>query len=195
MGRLQGLPPRRLGQHRCKQSNVYPHAECGRHHRQNSIDAGIVDGRGTENAQSAAEDVIPVRPDGLRFRFLHDGDKPPFMRFKMSSKVFVADIHWLRPTEGGRQTPVPMHQPTYAPLVTVDGRSSRMGSAWSFLCYAFEQKDDYQTSVYVRYLNPIDSPDDLKIGSKIELFEGAKKVAYGHITKEAEFDFDLCLQS
>jgi hypothetical protein len=42
---------------------------------------------------------------------------------------------------------------------------------------------------YVRYLNPTTNPNNLRIGSKIELFEGAKKVAYGEILEEADFDY------
>lgn len=53
----------------------------------------------------------------------------------------------------------------------------------------FWKKGDYETLAYVRYLNPTTNPNNLRIGSKIELFEGAKKVAYGEILEEADFDY------
>lgn len=109
----------------------------------------------------------------------------------MENGVFIADIHWLRPDEGGRQTPVPMKQKRYGPLVAVDGQRIVGGSAWSLLCYSFEKKSDFETLAYIRYLNDLSHPDNLRVGSAIELFEGARKVAYGSIVGRSEFDFSM----
>ena len=108
----------------------------------------------------------------------------------MKNNVFIADIHWLSPSEGGRQLPIPMNQKQYAPLVAVDGQLEVLNNTWSLLCYSFEKKDDFETLAYIRYLNPINNPNNLKVGSKLELFEGTKKVAFGKVIEETEFNFD-----
>lgn len=108
----------------------------------------------------------------------------------MKNKVFIADIYWLSPNEGGRKTPIPMNQRQYAPLVSVDGQLVVLNSTWSLLCYSFEKKSDFETLSYIRYLNPNNSPNNIKVGSGIELFEGTKKVAFGKVIEETEFNFD-----
>lgn len=104
----------------------------------------------------------------------------------MDNKVFIADIHWLRPTEGGRQTSIPMNKKDYAPLVAVGGQSLALGNSWSLLCYSFKKKDEYETLAYIKFLNPNSNPNNIRIGSKIELFEGAKKVAFGRVIEETD---------
>ena len=108
----------------------------------------------------------------------------------MDNKVFIADIHWLRPTEGGRQTPIPMNKKDYAPLVAVDGQSVALCSSWSLLCYSFKRIGEYETLAYIKYLNPNNNPNNIRIGSEIELFECAKKVAFGRVIEETTFDFN-----
>ena len=108
----------------------------------------------------------------------------------MKNKVFIADIYWLSPNEGGRKTPIPMNQRQYAPLVSVDGQLVVLNSTWSLLCYSFEKKSDFETLSYIRYLNPNNSPNNIKVSSGIELFEGTKKVAFGKVIEETEFNFD-----
>lgn len=51
------------------------------------------------------------------------------------------------------------------------------------------KKADFETLTYVRYLNTVDAPDNLRIGFKLELLEGAKKVAFGKIIEESDFNF------
>lgn len=108
----------------------------------------------------------------------------------MNNKVFIADIHWVHPMECGKQMPIPMNQKKYAPLVAVDGQLVVLGSVWSLLCYSFEKKGDFETLAYIRYLNPLSNPNNIKIGSELELYEGAKKVAYGKVIEETDFNFD-----
>ncbi len=42
---------------------------------------------------------------------------------------------------------------------------------------------------YVRYLNTKNAPDNLYIGSKINLYEGNKLVATGEIIQESDYEF------
>lgn len=107
----------------------------------------------------------------------------------MNNKVFIANLTWLKPSKGGRKLPIPMNTDKYCPLVSVDKQKITLGSAWGLVCYSFEIIGEYNTLTYVRYLNTEDAPDNLCIGSKIDLFEGNNLVAIGKIVEETDFRF------
>lgn len=111
----------------------------------------------------------------------------------MNEKVFKASINWIKPTDGGRKLPIPMFNEKYCPIVSVDGKKNLSGSVYGIICYSFELVNDFQTLAYVRYLNTKDAPDNLHIGSKIELFEGSRLVATGEIIQESEYKFKSIL--
>ncbi len=107
----------------------------------------------------------------------------------MNNKVFVANINWVKPADGGRVLPIPMNNERYCPIVSVDGQNTFLGSAFGLLCNSFKLIGEYNTLAYVRYLNTNDAPDNLHIGSKLELFEGSRLVAVGKIVQESEYKF------
>ncbi len=107
----------------------------------------------------------------------------------MNNRVFIANITWLKPSEGGRKSPIPIHTDKYCPLVSVDGQNIFSGSAWGLVCYSFKLIGEYNTLAYVRYLNTEDAPDNLYLGSKIDLFEANNLVAIGKIIEETDFRF------
>ena len=63
----------------------------------------------------------------------------------MNNKVFIANIHWLKPAEGGRKSPIPMNNEKYAPIVSVDGQQTFLGSSFGLLCNSFEVVGDFNT--------------------------------------------------
>lgn len=109
----------------------------------------------------------------------------------MNSKVFIANINWLKSSEGGRKLPIPMNREKYCPIVAVEGQRTFSGSDFGLLCNSFERTGEFSTLAYVRYLNVKDAPDNLHIGSNIALFEGAKLVATGQIIKETDYKFSI----
>ncbi len=108
----------------------------------------------------------------------------------MKENVFIAKIYWLSPDEGGRKTGIPMNQKNYAPIVAFEEKMQVLDSAWSLLCYSFEKKSDSESLAYIRYLNQLNNPNNIKVGLHFELFEGGKKVAYGKVIEETEFSFN-----
>ncbi len=46
----------------------------------------------------------------------------------MNDKVFIANITWLKPSEGGKKPPIPMNTDKYCPLVSVDGTTFLWGA-------------------------------------------------------------------
>ena len=107
----------------------------------------------------------------------------------MNNKVFIANINWVKATEGGRILSIPMNNERYCPIVSVDGQKTFLDSVFGLLCYSFKLIGEYNTLAYVRYLNTNDAPDNLCIGSKLELFEGSRLVAVGRIIQESEYKF------
>ena len=109
----------------------------------------------------------------------------------MNKKVFLANINWVKPTEGGRVLPIPMNNEKYCPIVSVDRQITSLGGSGVFglLCNSFKLIGEYNTLAYVRYLNTDDAPDNLHIGSELELFEGARLVAIGRIVEEVDYQF------
>lgn len=101
----------------------------------------------------------------------------------MKRKVYVADLNWLKPSEGGRQLPIPMHNNKYCPIVAVDGIKDYLGSSFSLICDSFQKIEELRTLAYVTYLNEERSPKNLYVGAKIDLYEGKKLVATGEIIK------------
>lgn len=107
----------------------------------------------------------------------------------MNEKVFVAKIYWLKPDQGGRKQGVPLHIKKYCPIVSVDGEKIFSGSTYGLLCYSFEELSEYVTLSQIRFLNTTAAPDVLYVGAKLELYEGAKKVAEGVVVKNSDFKF------
>lgn len=109
----------------------------------------------------------------------------------MNDKVFVAKIYWISSNQGGRKQGIPLHNEKYCPVVAVDGKRVFSGSSYGLLCYSFEKIGDGVSLSYIRFLNTKDAPDVLYVGSKIELYEGGKKVANGEIIKNSNFRFNF----
>ena len=101
----------------------------------------------------------------------------------MNHNVYVAYIDWLKPSEGGRQLPIPMNNKKYCPIVAVDGIKEYLGSSYGLLCNSFKKIEEFRTLAYVKYLNTENAPDNLYVGAKINLYEGRKLVATGKIIK------------
>ena len=106
----------------------------------------------------------------------------------MNEKVFIK-IYWLRPDQGGRKQGIQLHMKKYGPIVSVDGKKVFSGSSFSLLCYSFEQLSEYVSLSLIRFLNTDAAPDVLHVGSKLELYEGAKKVADGEVLRSSNFKF------
>lgn len=109
----------------------------------------------------------------------------------MNNKVFIAKLNWLKSSEGGRKSPIPMNMEKYCPIVSVEGQRTFSGSDFGLLCNSFERIGEFNTLAYVRYLNVKDAPDNLYIGSHIALYEGAKLVATGQIIEASDFQFSI----
>lgn len=109
----------------------------------------------------------------------------------MNNNVFIAKIFWLKPEFGGRQSGIPLNNKKYCPIVAVDGQRHFCGSDFGLLCYSYEKLADYVSLAMVRFLNTEAAPDVLRIGAKLELYEGARKVADGEIIEKSDFVFDF----
>lgn len=84
---------------------------------------------------------------------------------------------------------IPLNNPTYCPQISVEGEYVVNGSSWSVFCYNCEMIGPNRTKALVKYLNQNSAPDNLKIGSKFELYEMGKNVASGVIIKNSKIDF------
>lgn len=88
-----------------------------------------------------------------------------------------------------KDIPPPINYDRYCPLVSVDGQQDTDQNAFGLICYSFKYIKEFNTMAYVRYLNTKNAPDNLYIGSKINLYEGNKLVATGEIIQESDYEF------
>ncbi len=93
---------------------------------------------------------------------------------------YIAEITWLKPEEGGRQTEVPFNSDKYGPQIKFDG----LKGSWSLIVFNYKKIDEFRTLAKVYYLNKVDAPNNLKKGLEFELYEGVKKVAFGIIKEK-----------
>ncbi len=107
----------------------------------------------------------------------------------MNNKVFKAKLRWIPKENGGRIGDIPYHNKKYGPIISVNGERVIGGGEWSLLCCPYEKIDGEYTLAYIRYLNTEKAPDNLSPGTKIELFEGNKKVAIGEVICSSDFNF------
>ena len=105
----------------------------------------------------------------------------------MNNKVFEAKINWVSKENGGRNYGVPFKINNYAPLISIGGNKVFNGSTWSIICYSYEYTASLTTKAFIKFLNVDAAPNILFVGTEFELFEGAKKVAYGVIIKESVY--------
>ncbi|MBQ9144922.1 MAG: hypothetical protein IJX70_00430 [Clostridia bacterium] len=90
---------------------------------------------------------------------------------------YIAEIKWLKPEEGGRETEAPFNSDKYGPQIRFDG----LKGSWSLIVCNYQKLGAFRTLAKVHYLNKIDAPNNLKIGLEFDLYEGVKKVAHGEI--------------
>ena len=82
---------------------------------------------------------------------------------------YIAEITWLKPEEGGRQTEAPFNCDKYGPLIRFDG----LKGSWSLIVCNYKKIGEFRTLAKVHYLNKV--PDNLKKDLEFELYEGSKK--------------------
>lgn len=92
--------------------------------------------------------------------------------------IYIAKINWIKPENGGRKSPIPFNTDRYAPRIVLD---QNIGN-WSLVVNNFTFLDNFVTLAEINYLNRDNAPNNLYVGCKFELYEGAKKVATGLIT-------------
>ena len=106
----------------------------------------------------------------------------------MNNKVFVATIEWNNINDKGEKV-IPIKEPRYCPQILVDAEYVVDGSVWSVFCFNFEVIDLNKTKAYIKYLNQQSAPNNIKIGSKFELYEMGKVVAHGKVIDYSKIDF------
>jgi hypothetical protein len=93
---------------------------------------------------------------------------------------YIAEITWLKPEEGGRQTEAPFNSDKYGPQIRFDG----LKGSWSLIVCNYKKISEFRTLAKVHYLNKANAPYNLKKDLEFELYEGSKKVAFGIIKEE-----------
>ncbi len=93
---------------------------------------------------------------------------------------YIAEITWIKPEEGGRQTEAPFNSDKYGPQIRFDG----LKGSWILIVCNYKKIGEFRTLAKVHYLNKVNSPDNLKKGLEFKLYEGSKKVAFGIIKVE-----------
>ena len=106
----------------------------------------------------------------------------------MNNKVFVAIIEWNKINDKG-EIVIPIKEPRYCPQISVDDECVVDGSIWSVFCFNFEKIGSNTTKSYIKYLNQKSAPNNIKVGSKFELYEMGKIVAHGEILDYSKIDF------
>ena len=90
---------------------------------------------------------------------------------------YIGLISWLKPEEGGRTGQIPFNTYKYGPQIRYENSYGN----WSIIINNYKKLDDFLTLATMQYLNVSNSPKDLVVGLKFELYEGSKKVAVGEI--------------
>ena len=98
-------------------------------------------------------------------------------------KAIEADLQWLRPDEGGRQSPPP--GPKYSTVARFENqKESWLKEAWS-LVIEFIEPPNAALSHRVHVSLLADGPEELlQPGSTFELMEGSQSVAKGTVRGE-----------
>ncbi len=108
----------------------------------------------------------------------------------MNKKVFLATIEWIKTNDDGKIS-IPFNESKYCPQISVDGQYIVNESSWSVFCLNFKMIAPNKTDSYIKYLNQNSAPDNLKTGSRIELYELGKIVAYGEIIGEIKINLNI----
>lgn len=99
-----------------------------------------------------------------------------------------ARVVWLDPKEGGRSSPPP--GPVYSTVARFEQLADRWpNEAWSVVIEISSEGEQANAVVSVRLLAPEDAPPGLlDLGSRFDLFEGRRRVAYGEVIDPGDPD-------
>jgi hypothetical protein len=99
---------------------------------------------------------------------------------------FLAAIEWIPFASGGRRNPprlaVGEHYMAPASVGSWDGNNAGSAS-WTLVVYNVTRLGEYKCQATVEYLVPEAPHETLQLGTKFEMYEGAKCVAKGQITE------------
>lgn len=106
----------------------------------------------------------------------------------MDLNVYKITVKFISDT---RKIAIPFRNKKYAPQIEINGNRMFLGSAWSLICYIYEEIDVDYYYAYIKFLNGEQAPNILYEGLEFFLCEGREKVASCKIINISNVSLDL----
>ena len=100
----------------------------------------------------------------------------------MSMDIYVAQIEWIPPEQGGRKT-LPLENAYYPIIITEKNKFDPHNECWSIIVRNVKTIDTFRTISKIQYFSE-KAPNNLFPGIKFMMYEGYRLVANGIVLEK-----------